>query len=136
MRGIQPAILAWRCDVFTHIIAIPSTVCIIVDTISRRRDIDVVEASQGPASGGTSRMEGRCRMLRGTPTPGVEEGVSLNPISRITRHHARIDIYNSRDVMYWTGLWGLTDQELRDAVAAVGPEPGDVAAHIGQPLFR
>ena len=45
-----------------------------------------------------------------------------------------IDISNPRDVMYWAGLWGLADQELRDAVVAVGPDPADVAAHIGQPL--
>jgi hypothetical protein len=36
--------------------------------------------------------------------------------------------------MYWAGLWGLTDQELRDAVGAAGPVPADVAVHIGQPL--
>ena len=48
----------------------------------------------------------------------------------------RIDISNRSDVLYWTGLWGLSDQELRDAVAAVGTVPADVAAHIGQPLGR
>jgi hypothetical protein len=47
-----------------------------------------------------------------------------------------IDISKPRDVMYWAGLWGLADQELRDAVAAVGTVPADVAAHIGQPLGR
>ena len=38
------------------------------------------------------------------------------------------------DVRYWTGLWGLTDRELADAVAAVGPMAADVAAHLGKPL--
>jgi hypothetical protein len=52
------------------------------------------------------------------------------------QRHAQIDISNPRDVLYWTGLWGLADQELCDAVAAVGSVPADVAAHIGQPLGR
>jgi hypothetical protein len=55
---------------------------------------------------------------------------------RRNRRHERIDISNFRDVMYWAGLWGLADQELFDAVAAVGPVPADVAAHIGQPISR
>ncbi len=60
---------------------------------------------------------------------------SQSPIGPMQRH-ARVDISNPRDVMYWAGLWGLADQELYDAVAAVGPVPADVAAHIGQPLGR
>jgi hypothetical protein len=39
-----------------------------------------------------------------------------------------------RDVLYWAGTWGLTDQELRDAVAAVGPNAGDVADYLGQAI--
>ncbi len=46
----------------------------------------------------------------------------------------RIHLDDPRDVFFWTALWGLTDQELRDAVMAVGPVPADVAAHLGQPL--
>ena len=34
--------------------------------------------------------------------------------------------------MYWAGTWGLADQELRDAVAAVGANAGDVADYLGQ----
>ena len=50
------------------------------------------------------------------------------------QHRERIDLSVPRDVRYWTGVWGLTDQELRDAVAAVGPVAADVAAHLGKPL--
>jgi hypothetical protein len=50
------------------------------------------------------------------------------------QRHDRIRLEAPRDVMYWTGMWGLTDQELRDAVAAVGPRAADVATHIGRPL--
>ena len=50
------------------------------------------------------------------------------------RRQGIICIDDPRDVMYWTGIWGLTDQELRDAVAAVGLMAPDVAAHVGQPV--
>jgi Protein of unknown function (DUF3606) len=59
----------------------------------------------------------------------------LSPIGW-KRRLGPIDVGNPRDVMYWAGLWGLADQELFDAVAAVGSDPADVAAHIGQPLRR
>ena len=51
-------------------------------------------------------------------------------IERSRRDTIRLNV--RRDVMYWAGLWGLTDQELRDAVAAVGPNAGDVADYLGQ----
>ena len=57
---------------------------------------------------------------------------SIRPfrIERSRRDNIRLNV--PRDVMYWAGLWGLTDQELRDAVAAVGPNAGDVADYLGQ----
>jgi hypothetical protein len=59
--------------------------------------------------------------------------LTMARIPRLQRSHPiRLDV--PRDVMYWAGTWGLTDQELRDAVAAVGPIPTDVAAYLGQPL--
>jgi hypothetical protein len=55
------------------------------------------------------------------------------PITRPPRRDTvRVDVQS--DVLYWTGLWGLTDRELREAVAAAGPIATDVAAYLGQPL--
>ena len=56
------------------------------------------------------------------------------PRSWRLQRHDPIRLSDPREVMYWTGTWGLTNQELHDAVAAVGPMAADVAAHIGQPL--
>ena len=56
------------------------------------------------------------------------------PGIRRLRRHDNIRLEAPRDVMYWAGIWGLTYQELRDAVAAAGPQPVDVAAWLGQPL--
>jgi hypothetical protein len=76
--------------------------------------------------------------LRGQPRghEARRRGVSLNdrPVPWRPQHRDRIDLGVPRDVLYWTGLWGLTDQELRDAVAAVGSVAADVAAHLGKPL--
>jgi hypothetical protein len=60
----------------------------------------------------------------------------LNNHQRIIRLQRRDSIRFDvpGDILYWTGLWGLTDRELRDAVAAVGPIAADVAAYLGQPL--
>ncbi len=55
-------------------------------------------------------------------------------VRRVLRTRDRIDIKSSRDVFYWTAIWGLSDQELLDAVAAAGPEIVDVAAYLGQPV--
>jgi len=57
-----------------------------------------------------------------------------SPTPKFERRRDRIRLDAPRDVMHWTGLWGLTDQELRDAVAAVGPMAADVAAYLEQPL--
>ena len=54
-------------------------------------------------------------------------------IRRLERRH-RIRLHVPLDVIHWAGNWGITDQELRDAIAAVGPIAEDVAAHLGQPL--
>jgi hypothetical protein len=48
------------------------------------------------------------------------------------RVNIRLD--SPREVLYWTGLWGLTDQELRDAVAAAGTRATDVAAYLQKPI--
>lgn len=45
-----------------------------------------------------------------------------------------IEVHDPRDFMFWAGTWALTDQELRDAIAAVGTAIEDVAAYLGQPI--
>lgn len=43
---------------------------------------------------------------------------------------ARIDIYEDRDVAYWTRRWGITRAELTHAVRKVGTSPAAVAAEL------
>ncbi|HEY2752147.1 DUF3606 domain-containing protein [Phenylobacterium sp.] len=64
----------------------------------------------------------------------MNDRTSFEPprIERSRRDTIRLDV--KRDVLYWAGTWGLTDQELRDAVAAVGPNAGDVADYLGQAI--
>lgn len=50
------------------------------------------------------------------------------------RRRTEIDVSSPRDLMFWAGTWALTDQELADAIAAVGTVIADVAAFLGQPI--
>lgn len=61
--------------------------------------------------------------------------MSLPPLGRrMLRLRDRIDLSSPRDVFHWTATWGMSDQELRDAVAAAGSKVIDVAAYLGQPV--
>ena len=43
----------------------------------------------------------------------------------------RINIGQAHEVGYWTGKWGCTVQQLRDAVNTVGPMMKDVQRKLG-----
>ncbi len=43
---------------------------------------------------------------------------------------SRINVHERHEVTYWTGKYGCTEQQLRDAVTAVGPMAADVEAHL------
>ena len=44
-----------------------------------------------------------------------------NPSLRGTQDRQRIDIHQEHEVRYWTQKLGVTPDELREAVEAVGP---------------
>lgn len=44
----------------------------------------------------------------------------------------RINVNEHHEVLYWTEALECTEQELRDAVAAVGVMAKDVRAHLGK----
>lgn len=44
-----------------------------------------------------------------------------NPGMRGPRDRERIDIHQDHEVRYWTDKFGITAEELREAVQAVGP---------------
>jgi hypothetical protein len=56
------------------------------------------------------------------------------PNSITLRHgqdHTRIDLSQSRDVLYWTTLFGCTEEQLREAVRKAGSSNLDkVLEHI------
>lgn len=47
---------------------------------------------------------------------------------------ARVNVHEAHEVRYWTGKWGVTEQQLRDAVARVGVMAADVARALGKSL--
>ncbi|WP_081759931.1 DUF3606 domain-containing protein [Pseudoxanthomonas suwonensis] len=44
----------------------------------------------------------------------------------------RINLNEDYEVRYWTGALGVTEQELRDAVQAVGSTAEAVRRHLGK----
>jgi hypothetical protein len=49
---------------------------------------------------------------------------------------ARIDINRDADINYWMEALGIDEQQLRNAVKAVGARVGDVRRHIEHHLHR
>ncbi len=45
----------------------------------------------------------------------------------------KINIHETWEVEYWTKKWGITKQQLLDAVRAVGVLTKDVARYLGKP---
>ena len=68
---------------------------------------------------------------KGMGAQSVEAPVGHRGGPRKATDQIRLNV--AGDVRYWAGLWGLTDHELREAVADAGPVAADVAAHLGQP---
>ncbi|QSI29361.1 DUF3606 domain-containing protein [Variovorax sp. RKNM96] len=45
----------------------------------------------------------------------------------------RINVNESHEVRYWTQTLGVTEAQLRSAVAAAGVETKDVRTYLGKP---
>ena len=48
----------------------------------------------------------------------------------------RINVNEDHEVAYWVGRFGVTETELRTAVAEVGVSAEAVALHLGQPALH
>lgn len=44
--------------------------------------------------------------------------------------HKQISLKNDYEVRYWSERFGISREELREAVSAVGVDPARVSAHI------
>ena len=52
---------------------------------------------------------------------------------RGAQDRARINVNEAHEVRYWTGRLGVSEDELRKAVAEVGVSAVTVAEHLGKP---
>lgn len=52
---------------------------------------------------------------------------------RNAQDSGRVNVNERHELAYWTKKWGVTEQELRDAVARAGPLAKDVARQLGKP---
>jgi Protein of unknown function (DUF3606) len=55
-----------------------------------------------------------------------------DPNNRGPADRARVNVNEDYEVRYWTKKWGVTAQQLRDAVARVGVMADDVARALGE----
>jgi hypothetical protein len=53
-----------------------------------------------------------------------------NPARRGPADRTRIDLRDEYDVRYWTTAFGVTAEQLKAAVKAVGPMAADVKSHF------
>ena len=54
---------------------------------------------------------------------------------RRPRDSSRIALEEDYEVDYWTGKWGITKEELADAVAKAGHSAAAVARHLGRSQY-
>ena len=54
--------------------------------------------------------------------------------NRGPRDRARVNVHETWELEYWSKKWGVTHQQLRAAVSAVGVMSADVARYLGKSL--
>jgi Protein of unknown function (DUF3606) len=62
----------------------------------------------------------------------LEGPVADDKSNRGEQDRIRVNVHEQYEVEYWTRKWGITAQQLRDAVAKVGVMVKDVAKHLGK----
>jgi hypothetical protein len=55
-----------------------------------------------------------------------------DPKKRGAADRARINLHQEHEVRYWTKKWGITAEQLRDAVGEVGSMASEVAKYLGK----
>ena len=56
-----------------------------------------------------------------------------DPSKRGPQDRTRINVNEPHEVRYWTQTLGVTEAQLRSAVAAAGVEVKDVRVYLGKP---
>jgi hypothetical protein len=46
---------------------------------------------------------------------------------------SRVNVDQEHELRYWTRAWGVSPEQLREAVRRVGPMADDVAKELGKP---
>lgn len=54
------------------------------------------------------------------------------PAGTPPQDHSRVDLSRPSEVAWWCATLGVSERQLRDAVAAAGPEIRDVRTELGQ----
>jgi hypothetical protein len=60
-------------------------------------------------------------------------GVMSNGKTKQVTNHNRIDLHQPYELGYWSRKFGVSEQELAEAVQRVGTNAEDVAVELGKP---
>ena len=89
-------------------------------------------ASRTGADGSLSHDADRS-LFSGQPREIEEKDTSSKSGRRDRRHSIDMDDYWALE--YWSRKWGVSGEQIKEAVVKVGPMADDVAAELGDALF-
>lgn len=104
------------------------------DRGNQDKDAELDEALRGsfPASDPVAMSQ----PTASTPSLRSEAGAKSADKARdkILKKHSRVNLSEESEVEYWTDRFGVSEEELRQAVREAGFIPGDVADKLGKSL--
>ncbi|HEX6959103.1 MAG TPA: DUF3606 domain-containing protein [Ferrovibrio sp.] len=66
--------------------------------------------------------------------PAAEAGNKTRDAVENSAPPRRVNVSETEEIRYWTQRFGVSEEELKEAVRTVGFIPADVAAFLGKPL--
>lgn len=101
-------------------------------TFDKEEELDEALRSSFPASDPVALTQ----PTTATPSLRSEAGAKSADKARekILKKHSRVNLSEDSEVEYWTDRFGVSEDELRQAVREAGFIPGDVADKLGKTL--
>ena len=93
-----------------------------------------VPGSEAALSSGLPQLASQLQLMvyGGFMPQPVEKLMSDDLNNRGSQDRSRINVNEQHEIRYWTQTLGVTEQRLRDAVAAVGVSAEKVRAHLNK----
>jgi hypothetical protein len=88
-----------------------------------------LHAAAPPSSSAAQEKDASCPHPQGS----IKTTMADDPNKRGPQDRTRINVNEPHEVRYWTQTLGVTEAQLRSAVAAAGVEVKDVRVYLGKP---